>query len=112
MSRADATLLLCILAAGCRQDMHDNSRLEPLEASTFFADGRASRPLLPGTVARGHLDEDDLLHRGKAPDATGALADATFFPFPVTRSVVERGRQRFDIYCSPCHARTGSGDGL
>ncbi|RMD85940.1 MAG: cytochrome c [Candidatus Dadabacteria bacterium] len=95
------------LLGACRQDMHDQPRYEPLEQSRFFSDQRAARPLPEGTVARGDLREDDLLYRGKIG---GKFADR--FPFPVTREVLERGRERYDIYCSPCHDRTGSGTGM
>ncbi len=94
------------LAASCRQDMHDQPRFEPMEANDFFEDGRASRPEVWGTVARGELRADAHFYEGKL---NGELA-ATL-PFPVTREVVERGRQRFDIYCSPCHGRLGDGKG-
>jgi mono/diheme cytochrome c family protein len=97
--------LLGLLA--CRQDMHDNARLRPLGASSFFEDGRASRPEVPGTVARGHLEEDDHLYRGKVGDVV-----ATTLPMPVTKELLERGRQRYDIYCAPCHDRTGDGQGM
>jgi hypothetical protein len=87
--------------------MHDQPRYEPLEASSFFADGRASRPLVPGTVARGQLRTDTHFYLGKVD---GALVDA--LPLPVTRPLLERGRERYDIYCSPCHDRLGSGQGM
>ena len=94
-----ALLVLGLLTAvACRQAMEDQPRYEPLEASTFFADGRSARPLLPGTVARGHLDD------------TAAPGDAP--PFPVTREVLDRGEERYDIFCSPCHDRVGTGDGI
>jgi mono/diheme cytochrome c family protein len=94
-------------SAGCRQDMHDQPRYEPLGQSTFFADGRSSRMPVEGTVARGQLRDDPLLYTGKVNGA-----NATMFPFPVDERVMARGRERYDIYCSPCHARTGRGDGL
>jgi mono/diheme cytochrome c family protein len=100
-----AALLLC-LAAGCRQDMHDTPRYEPLEASTFFGDGRGSRALVANTVARGTLREDEHLYAGKID---GQLADT--FPMPVTADVMARGRERFNVFCSPCHGRTGQGNG-
>ena len=96
-----------LLSVGCRQDMHDQPRYEPLEASDFFEDGRASRPLVPGTVARGQLHTDAHLYTGKI---AGELA--TTLPFPVTRAVLERGRERYAIYCTPCHDRVGSGQGM
>ena len=94
-------------AAACRQDMHDQPRYDALEGSPLFADGRAARPIPAGTVARGHLDEDEYYSTGKAG---GKFADA--FPMRVTREVLERGRERYDIFCSPCHDRTGSGRGM
>jgi mono/diheme cytochrome c family protein len=79
----------------------------PLEPSGFFPDGRSARPLVPGTVARGQLRTDTALYDGR--DEQGQLLDA--FPFEMTKEVLERGRQRFDIFCSVCHGRTGHGDG-
>jgi len=99
--------LAAALATGCRQDMHDQPKLQPYEASAFFADGRASRPLVPGTVARGRLFEDEHLHRGTVDGAPAAS-----FPFEVTRAVLERGRERYAIHCAPCHGAAGDGDGM
>jgi mono/diheme cytochrome c family protein len=87
--------------------MHDQPKYIPLRESTFFADGRSSRPQVPGTVAREQLHEDTLLYTGKVDGA-----DATVFPFVVDEAVMARGQQRYDIYCSPCHGRTGIGDGM
>jgi mono/diheme cytochrome c family protein len=101
-------LILAAAAAGCRRDMFHQPFSKPLEASDFFQDNHmASRPLVPHTVARGHLDEDEVLYTGKV----GTNLVATF-PFPITREVLERGRERFNIYCSPCHGRTGEGNGI
>jgi cbb3-type cytochrome c oxidase subunit III len=98
-----ACLIACaMLAVACRQDMQDQPRYEPLEASAFFEDGRSSRPLTPGTVARGQLDDADL-----AGDA-----QTTRLPIPMTAQVLARGEERYNIYCSPCHDRVGSGDGM
>ena len=98
---------LLTLLVGCRQDMHDQPKYEPLEASQFFADGRSARPLVPDTVARGQLKPDEHLYSGKSGDA-----HVTTFPFPVTRQVLERGKERYIIFCSPCHDRVGSGQGM
>jgi len=99
--------LMSVWAAGCRQDMHDQPKYRPLRGSTFFADQRSARPLVAGTVARGQLRDDTLLFTGKVDGA-----DATVFPFPIDERVIRRGRERFDIFCSPCHGRTGEGDGM
>jgi mono/diheme cytochrome c family protein len=93
--------------ASCRQDMHDQPKYQPFERNPFFADQRASRPLVPGVVARGHLDEDRPFYTGVA--ATGPVATN---PLPVTRELLQRGQQRYDIYCSPCHDRVGAGEGM
>jgi len=93
--------------AGCRQDMHDQPKYVPLRGSGFFADGRSARPLVEGTVARGQLDDDTLFQTGKTD---GVLAAQ--FPFPVTADMLARGRERYDIFCSPCHDRTGRGNGM
>jgi mono/diheme cytochrome c family protein len=104
---------LCSLAAllalttGCRQQMGDQPRYKPLAASDFFTDGSSARPLVEGAVARGQLRTDQEFYTGKL----GKELVKTF-PFPVTRAVLERGRQRFDIFCSPCHGRLGNGDGI
>jgi mono/diheme cytochrome c family protein len=106
---AFAAILLALLAlAGCRQDMQDQPKFIPLRPSSFFADGRSERPLIDGTVARGHLNDDTAFYTGKGAD--GKPLDT--FPFPVTKEVVERGQNRFNVYCAPCHDRTGSGDGM
>jgi len=94
--------------AGCRQDMHDQPKYVPLRPSSFFEDGRSARPIPAGTVARGHLDADIAFYTGKGPD--GKYIDA--FPFPITKEVLLRGQQRFNIYCTPCHDRMGTGNGM
>ena len=109
MRRRLAIVVVALSSAlvACRQDMHDAPRYEPLEASTFFSDGRGSRPLVANTVARGQLREDELLYTGKIG---GQLA--TEFPMPVTAEMMARGQERFNVFCSPCHGRTGDGTGL
>lgn len=87
--------------------MHDNPRSEPLEASRVFADRSSSRPLVEGTVARGHLNDDDFLYTGKAGGQPVAE-----FPFAITRKELDRGEERFNIYCAPCHGKTGDGRGM
>jgi mono/diheme cytochrome c family protein len=96
-----------VFFAGCRLDMHVQPKYKPDEPSTFFSDGRSDRPEVPGTVARGHLHIDPAFYTGRV---NGVLV--TTFPFPITPQVLERGRERFNIYCTPCHDYTGSGRGL
>jgi hypothetical protein len=110
IARAVAVVCLGSLAmtvAGCRLDMHEQPKYLPYEPTTFFDDGRSERPVVEGTVARGHLRLDELLYTGKI---NGVVADK--FPFPITREDLERGRQRYNIYCTPCHDYTGSGRGI
>jgi mono/diheme cytochrome c family protein len=87
--------------------MHDAPRYEPLEASTFFADGKASRGLVANTVARGRLTEDRHLNEGVVD---GKPAET--FPTPVTAQMLARGRDRFNVFCAPCHGKTGEGNGM
>ncbi len=102
------TALTMVTAVACRQDMHDAPRYDPLEASDLFADGSAARPIMTGTVARGHLNDDAYLHTGK--DAAGL--PVTAFPFTITRADLDRGQERFNVYCAPCHGQTGEGNGM
>ena len=101
-----SVLLLC---AGCRQDMHVQPRYNPYDPTDFFEDGQSSRLPVAGTVPRGDLTmgPDELLITGESNGEA-----ATAFPFPVTREVLDRGRERFNIYCSPCHGLSGDGDGM
>ena len=91
----------------CVQKMNTEPKYKPLAESDFFTDGQSARPLVAGTVARGHLHEDEFLDEGKV---NGRWVDS--FPFPITREVLERGRQRFNIFCSPCHGELGDGQGM
>jgi len=103
-----AVALVLLGSVACRQDMQDQPKYIPLRPSGFFADGRSARPQPEGTIARGHLNDDALFYTGKGAD--GKFAD--LFPFPVTKEVIERGQNRFNVYCSPCHSRLGDGDGM
>jgi hypothetical protein len=105
-------LVLCaatalMFAAGCRMDMQDEPKMIPQRGSTMFADGRSARPQVAHTVARGQLEEDQYFYTGLV---NGKEQDA--MPFPVTLQVLERGQERFNIYCTPCHSRVGNGDGM
>jgi mono/diheme cytochrome c family protein len=98
------------LLAGCNyQEMARQPKYQrPYQESTFFADGQSSRPLVPGTIAQGQLRTDRAYYEGFSGDR---LIDE--IPLKkVDRAVLERGRQRFNIYCSPCHGRTGDGQGM
>jgi mono/diheme cytochrome c family protein len=102
------TILFFLLAlAGCRQDMHNQPKFKPLRASAFFPDGRSARPLVPGTVDRSEVNEDPAYLTGLQN-----LQPVLTLPFPVTRQVLERGRERFNIYCMPCHGELGDGNGM
>ncbi len=104
---AIAAVALSVALAGCRQDMHDAPRYEPLEASSFFSDGHSARTLVANTVARGQLRDDEHLYTGKVG---GQLV--TEFPMPVTSEVMARGQERFTVFCTPCHGQTGDGTGM
>ena len=100
-------VVIAVAASGCRQDMHDQPKYVPLRQSAFFNDARSARPVVEGTVARGQLRDDELLYTGKVKGE-----DATLFPMRVDATLMARGQQRFNIYCAPCHGRTGQGDGM
>jgi mono/diheme cytochrome c family protein len=99
--------ILCALGlSGCdntlRQDMANQPRQNPLSPSDFFADGRSERPAIENTVARGSL----------ANDALTIPKDSNAFPLPITQELLERGHQRYGIYCTPCHGIQGDGLGM
>ena len=102
-----ALLFLTLALAGCRQDMQDQPRYKPLAESDFYTDLRSARPPVEGAVARGQLHEDAYLYTGKIGANPG-----DYMPFPVTEEVLTRGRQRYNIYCAPCHSRLGDGNGV
>ncbi|MGB0011049.1 MAG: cytochrome c [Candidatus Sulfotelmatobacter sp.] len=103
---------ICLLAAitmlsGCRLDMHVQPKQNPFTRSDFFPDQRSERSPVEGTVARGDLRADTYFYTGKVGNNPG-----DYMPFPVTKEVLERGRERFNIYCSPCHSPLGDGNGF
>jgi len=100
-------LLLVAATLGCRQDMHDQPKMKPLRESEMFADRRSARPLVAGTVARGTLREDSAFYAGKVGSEF-----VTEVPVAVTAELLARGRTQFEVFCSPCHGRTGRGDGM
>jgi len=107
-----ALALFGLGVAGCRQDMHDAPRYEPLERSEFFADGRASRDPVPGTVGRARIDEpffeDPIFMTGLGPDGQPVATLAV----ELSPALLARGRERFNIFCAPCHDQTGRGEGM
>ncbi len=123
MKRAPFTLALALAAsaivAGCRgetsadpplhgfDDMDWQPKYQANQASPLFEDGRAMRPLVDGTVAQGELREDDAMYRGKSGDVYVATV-----PVPVDEALLLRGQDRFNIHCTPCHDKTGSGHGM
>jgi len=100
-------LVLGMLVLGCHQGMWDKSRLKPLEANAFFADGKSARSLPEGTVQFGEPQIDSHLYEGKI---NGEYA--TTYPFEITAEVLARGKERYEIYCTPCHGYTGDGNGM
>jgi mono/diheme cytochrome c family protein len=128
--------------SGCRRDMQDQPKMKPYRGTSFFGDGLSARPPVEGTIPRGYLRTDTALFTGKKNKAvTGATAttapvtpnqtgtttpagttaqaaanpypdDVETFPFPITEETVRRGQQRYDIFCSVCHGKTGYGDGM
>ena len=107
MRRLAVLALVVASGAACRQDMHDQPKMKPLRPSVMFADGRSARPFVVGTVARGTLHEDQAYFAGRA--GTGFVTE---LPVKVTPDLLQRGRERFEVFCSPCHGRTGGGDGM
>ena len=106
--RSAAVLAAAILLiSGCDQAMSDQPKRKPFQESSFFADGRSSRVPVAGKIPQGGLRLDDHFHRGLSG---GEFASQ--FPAAVTADTLRRGRERYDIFCSPCHDRTGSGRGM
>jgi mono/diheme cytochrome c family protein len=102
-----ASLTALLMVAGCRQDMHNQPKFIPQRGTDFFADGRSARPQAEHTVARGQLREDQYFYTGLVDGK-----EQNMLPFPATLQVLERGQERFNVYCTPCHSRVGNGDGM
>jgi mono/diheme cytochrome c family protein len=131
-------LVFCLLSlSACRRDMQDQPKMKPYRGSNFFSDGLSARHPVEGTVPRGFLRTDTALFTGKknknlsnisgtvsttpagpqpsvrSPSGQNAYPDdVDTFPFPITEETVLRGQQRYDIFCSVCHGKTGYGDGM
>jgi Cytochrome C oxidase, cbb3-type, subunit III len=116
-SRAPRSIVRCVVAVclgavstlllGCRLDMHVQPKYLPYEPTDFFGDGRSERQPVPGTIARGQLRLDELMFTGRED---GVVANK--FPFPITRADLDRGRERYNVYCTPCHDYSGTGRGM
>ena len=102
-----ALYMIVMTTSACRLDMHVQPRFNPLARNDFFADQRSARPLVEGTVARGDLRADTYFYTGKIDNNPG-----DHFPFPVDETVLARGRERFNVFCAPCHSRLGDGNGF
>jgi len=102
-----AVAFALLTLAGCRQDMQNEPRYKPLAESEFFSDHRSARPQVEGTVARGQLRIDEARYTGKLDGE-----DIDQFPIPIAKADIERGQNRFNIYCTPCHGRLGDGNGM
>ncbi len=107
-----AGFALLLLVAGCRQDMQNEPKMIPQRGSEMFADHRGARPQVLNTVARGQLHADSYFYTGVIQGANGYREEQNLMPFPVTMEVLERGQERFNIYCTPCHSRVGNGLGM
>jgi len=105
--RCFVAMLSVLALAGCQQKMGVQPFYEPLEENPMFEDKRASRPIEPGTVFRGDLRSDDALYTGKV---NGQLVSE--FPMTITEEIINRGENRFNIYCAPCHSKIGDGNGM
>jgi mono/diheme cytochrome c family protein len=104
---ASGAMAATLVLAGCRQDMQDQPKFFPQRGTDFYADGRSVRPQVENTVARGQLRENGYFYTGLI---NGKEGDG--LPFPATLEVLERGQERFNVYCTPCHSRVGNGEGM
>jgi mono/diheme cytochrome c family protein len=120
MNRRRTLLFLAavpLIFSGCkplfdiRKAMYDQQKFEPLETTDFFGDRRSERPLIDGTVSQGNLRLDDHLYLG-LETINGEVVQAQTYPFEITTADLERGRERYDIYCSVCHGLSGNGMGM
>ena len=112
-------LVICLLlAAGCRQDMHDQPKFKPLRPNPMFDDGGSARPLVEGTVPRASARDESfrpswlVTPKPTVILETNDVSNVSQFPIPVTSQVLDRGEDRFNIYCAVCHGRVGDGRGM
>lgn len=107
MRRAFLYVLACLSLVGCHQDMWIQPKVSAQDSSDFFTDAAASRLPVAGTVPTDAGIIDEAVHTGYSE---GKLV--TSFPVEVDRKMLERGRERFEIFCTPCHGYTGDGQGM
>lgn len=101
-----ATVAVALLA-GCHTDMWHQPKLKAQSASNFFADGKGDRPLVANTVPVGYLRDNEALYTGKVANKPVAQ-----LPLPLTRELLQRGQERYNVFCSPCHGKVGDGQGM
>ncbi len=102
-----AIVVLLSFCSACRQDMQDQPKYKPLGQNRFFSDGRDSRPIPANTIARDELNATDPYHTGMSG---GVFLDN--IPSAVDIKLLNRGHDRYEIFCSPCHGRLGDGNGM
>lgn len=112
LNTRQAAMLVCLgattlFAAGCRQDMHNQPKFYPQRGTSFYADGRSARPQVADTVARNQLHANSYFYTGVVDGKEG-----DGMPVPVTAELLERGQERYNIFCTPCHSRVGNGAGM
>jgi len=100
-------LAATFILAGCRQDMQNQPKFYPQRGTTLFADGRSARPQVENTVGRDQLHEDAYFYTGIRGGKEG-----DGLPIPLTAATLQRGQERYNVYCTPCHSRVGNGDGM
>ena len=104
---AMGSMTAMLMLAGCRQDMQNQPKFVPQRGTTLFVDGRSARPQVPNTIARNQLDADSYFETGIAGGKEG-----DGLPIALTQATIERGQERFNVYCTPCHSRVGNGVGM
>ena len=107
VATAGSAMAALLVLAGCRQDMHNQPKFVPQRGTTFFADGRSARPQVENTVGRDQMHADAYFYTGLQ---AGKEGDG--LPIPLTEATMERGQERYNVYCTPCHSRVGNGNGM
>ena len=102
-----AAMTACLLLSGCRQDMHNQPKFYPQRGTSFFADGRSARPQVENTVARNQMHENQYFYTGVVDGKEG-----DGMPLPVNVELLERGQEKYNVFCTPCHSRVGNGAGM